>query len=58
MYVDTETMSKEEYFTATQIFVEKYKKMSSPATVPKHWLGFSYISSEYYELYINFINEK
>ena len=28
--------------------------MSNPVPVPKHLLGFSYIGSEDYELYINF----
>ena len=28
--------------------------MSTTGPVPKHWLGFSYIRSQYYELYQNF----
>ena len=28
--------------------------MSTPGPVTKHWLGFSYICSEEYELYLNF----
>ena len=29
-------------------------KMSDPGTPPKHWIGFSYISIEDYELYPKF----
>ena len=47
-------MPAEEYFTATKIFVDNYKKMSTPVPVPKYWLGFSYIRSEDYELYASF----
>ena len=32
----------------------KYKKISTPGPIPKYWLGFSYIRSEYYELGQNF----
>ena len=51
-------MPAEEYFTATKIFVDNYKKMSTPVPVPKYWLGFSYIRSEDYELYQNFDNKE
>ena len=50
MYVYSETMSVEDYFPATKTFVEKYNKMSTPGMVPKHYLGFSYTSSEDYEI--------
>ena len=54
MYVDTETIPVEDYFTATKEIVENYKKISTPGPVPKHWLVFSYISSEGYDLDMNF----
>ena len=50
MHVDYEKMSVEDHFTATEMFVDNYKKMSTTGPVPKHWLGFSYISSEDNEL--------
>ena len=53
MYVDTKTMSVEDYFPYT-FFVYNYNKMSTPGPVPKHWIIFSYIRSEYYELDPNF----
>ena len=37
----------------TKIFVANYKKMSTPVTVTKNWLVFSYIRSGGYELYQN-----
>ena len=43
-----------DHFPATKILVVKYKKISSPGTVPKHWLVFSYIRSKYYDLDQNF----
>ena len=36
------------------IYIVEYKKMSTPGTVPKHCLGFSYILLEEYELDQNF----
>ena len=54
MYVDTNTMSVEDHFPATKTFVVDYKKISTTGTVPKRWIGFSYILSEDYELYLNF----
>ena len=36
MYAYPETMAEEEYFPATKIFVENYKKMSTPGPIPKH----------------------
>ena len=54
MYVDPDKMPVEYYFTATNTFVVKYKKMPTPVPVPKHWLGFSCICSEDYELDMNF----
>ena len=53
IYVDPHKMSVEDHFIAITFFVD-YKKMSNPVTVPKHWLGFSYIRSEDYELDENF----
>ena len=58
MYVDTETMPEDAYFPETKTFVEKYNKRSIPEPVPKYWLGFSYICSEYHELDINFDENK
>ena len=54
MYVDPETIPVEDHFTATEMFVDNYKKMSTTGPVPKNWLGFSYIRSEYYGLDQNF----
>ena len=54
IYVDPETMPAEDHFPATKKIVLRYKKISTPGTVPKHWLVFSYIFSEDYELYQNF----
>ena len=48
MYVDTDTIPAEDNFLDKNVFVVTYKKMSTPGTVPKHWLGFSYIRSEEY----------
>ena len=41
-------------FPATEVLVDKYNQMSTPGPFPKHWLGFSYIRSEYFDLYQNF----
>ena len=41
-------------FPAKNIFVADFKKISTPVTVPKHWLGSSFIPLEYYELDMNF----
>ena len=49
MYVYSETMSVGDYFSATKIFVDNYRKISTPGPVPKHCLGFSCIRSEYFE---------
>ena len=54
MYVDSETMPVGYHFTTTKQFVVNYKKMLTPGTVPKNWLGFIYIFSENYELDQNF----
>ena len=40
----------EEHFPDTKAFVVNYKKIPTPRPAPKHWLGFSYIRSKYYEL--------
>ena len=53
MYVDPETITLEDHFPATKIFVVNYKKMSTPRIVPNNWLRFSYIRSEDYGLYQN-----
>ena len=53
MYVDPDKMAEEDYFPATKNVVN-YKETSTPEPVPKHWLGFSYICSEGYELDLNF----
>ena len=52
--VDTETMAEDDYFPDTKTFVEKYNKMSTPGPVPKHWLIFSCIRSEEYQLDLKF----
>ena len=54
IYVDTVTMPEEYYFPATGIFFENYNKRATPGPIPKHWLGFSYIGSEDYELDLYF----
>ena len=54
MYVDFETITVEEYFSAKKTFVKNYRKISTPGPVPKHCPGFSYIRLEYYELDQNF----
>ena len=38
MDVDPETIPEQEYFSATKIIFENYKKMSTPGPVPKIWL--------------------
>ena len=54
MSIDPKTMEEEDYFPATKTFVENYMKISTPGSVPKHWIGFSYIRSEYFELGLKF----
>ena len=54
MYVDHDTILLWDHFPATKICVVNYKKISTPGTVPKYWLVFSYIRSEDYELDLNF----
>ena len=54
MYVDTETMVEEGWFTATKTIVEKYKRRSTTVPVPNNFLVFSYIYSDDYELDLNF----
>ena len=54
MYVDPQNISVKEYFLATQTFIVSNKKISTTGTVPKQWIGFSYILSEDYELDQNF----
>ena len=36
MYVDTEIIPVEDYFSATDKNLKNYKKMSTPGPVPKH----------------------
>ena len=48
MYVDNQTMPAEYHLTTTKKFVEYSKKFSTVGTVPKYWLGFSYILSRGY----------
>ena len=52
--IDPESIPVEEYFPATKTLVENYKIISTSGPVSKHWLRFSYIHSEYYELHKNF----
>ena len=40
IHVDFETISVEYHFPDTKTFFVNYKKMSTPGTVLKHWLGF------------------
>ena len=54
IYVDPNTMPPEENFPDTKIFVDNYKKISTPGPVPKTFLEFSYIRSEDYGLDVNF----
>ena len=54
MYVYSQTMPLEKHFTATKTFVANYKKISIAGTVPKYFLGFSYIRSKDCELDQNF----
>ena len=41
IYVDTEIIEEDEYLPATKCFVVNYKRSSSPASVPTHWIWFS-----------------
>ena len=41
IHIDPQTMPVEYHFPSTKTFVVKYKKISTPGTVPKQWLGFS-----------------
>ena len=50
IYVDTDTMTEEDYFPVTKKIVEKYKKSLTPVQVPKHQIVLSYNISEDYEL--------
>ena len=54
MYADPEKMPVDGNFPATKYFFANCKKLSTPGTIPKHWLGFSYIHSEDYDLDKNF----
>ena len=54
MYVDPQKIPIEGNFPATQTSVLNHKKISTTGTVSTHWLVFSYICSEDYELDRNF----
>ena len=54
MYVYPEKIPVEYHFPATKTSADNYKNNSTTGTVPKHWLVFSCIHSEEYELYVNF----
>ena len=54
MYVDPDTIPVDDHLPYTKTVFVNYKKMSTPGPVPKHWLVFSYICSERYELDQNF----
>ena len=54
MYVYLKTITLKDHFTSTKTYVLNYNKMSTPGTLPKHWIGFNYIRSEDYELDHNF----
>ena len=47
VYIYPPKIPMEDHFPATTTFVVNYKKVSTQVTVPKHWLGFSYICSKY-----------
>ena len=53
-YVDTDIMSDEDYLPDIKKELKYYNKKWTSGQVPKHWIGFSYIHSKYYELYLNF----
>ena len=38
MYINPQTIPLENRFPAIKTFIVNYKKMSTPGTVPKHWL--------------------
>ena len=50
MYVYPDTIPAEDYYPATKVLVENYKKISATGKFPKHWLVFSQTLSKYYEL--------
>ena len=54
IYVNPEIISVRDYFPDTKTIVKNYNKTSTLEPVPKHWFGFSYISSEDHELNVNF----
>ena len=54
MYVDTETIPVKDYFPSAKNIDDNYKKVSTLGPVPKHYLAFSYIGSEYYKLDMKF----
>ena len=58
MYVDNDTIPKEEYFPGIKTIFENYKKTPNPGSVPKHWLIFSYIHSYYHKLDLTFMEQK
>ena len=54
MFVDPETIPEGKYIPYIRNFAQEYKKKSTPGSIPKHWLGFIYIHSEYCELDLNY----
>ena len=54
MYVYPEMIPVDDHFPDAKNFVDNYKKMSTPGSVPNHFIVYSHIRSEYYELYQNF----
>ena len=58
MYIDTETITEEDYIQDNIEFVEYYKKRWTTGSVPNNWLVFSYICWEYYELDLKFDEKK
>ena len=52
VYVDYETIPEEEYFPDAKIFVENFNKKSTSGSVLKKGIQFSFIRSEYHELYM------
>ena len=52
-YVPNDKIIEYEYLPATRTFVENYRKRSITGPVPKYCIGFSFIHSEDYGLYLN-----
>ena len=54
MYVNPKTIPVEDNFLDAKRIFDKYKKILTPAPVPKYWLVFSYMCSNDYELDVKF----